>query len=179
MTKSTEAVPATTGEAATTGKSRSTLTTVSGVGPGGWNDALLRDVLRVSGAGALESPGESRKMLAGLEAMKQIAPEDVIGDMVAAQLVAAQLVAAHEAAMRCYGQAADAAASGKGMHIDHWREYMNQANKLSRTTAALIEALSRHRGKSGQQTVRVEHVTVEAGGQAIVGAVATPGGEGG
>ena len=174
MTKPTEAVPATTGEAATTGKSRSTLTTVSGVGPGGWNNSLLRDVLRVSGAGALESPGESRKMLAGLEAMKQIAPEDVIGDM-----VAAQLVAAHEAAMRCYGQAADAAASGKGMHIDHWREYMNQANKLSRTTAALIEALNRHRGKSGQQTVRVEHVTVEAGGQAIVGAVATPGGEGG
>ena len=39
----------------------------------------------------------------------------------------------------------------------------------------LLEALNRHRGK-GQQKVTVEHVTVNAGGQAIVGAVATSGG---
>jgi hypothetical protein len=55
------------------------------------------------------------------------------------------------------------------------RENLSQANKLSRTYAALIDALNRHRGK-GQQTVRVEHVTVQAGGQAIVGNVETPGG---
>jgi hypothetical protein len=41
--------------------------------------------------------------------------------------------------------------------------------------AVLLDALNRHRGK-GQQTVRVEHVTVQAGGQAIVGHVETPGG---
>ena len=52
---------------------------------------------------------------------------------------------------------------------------MNQANKLSRTCAALTEALDRHRGK-GQQRITVEHVNVHAGGQAIVGAV-TAGGE--
>ena len=46
-----------------------------------------------------------------------------------------------------------------------------QANKLSRTYAALLfEALNRHRGK-GQQKVTVEHVHVHAGGQAVVGAV--------
>ena len=39
-------------------------------------------------------------------------------------------------------------------------------------------ALNRHRGKSGQQTVRVEHVTVKDGGQAVIGPV-TAGGEGG
>jgi hypothetical protein len=44
-----------------------------------------------------------------------------------------------------------------------------------RTYAALIDVLNRHRGK-GQQTVRVEHVKVQAGGQAIVGNVETPGG---
>ena len=43
--------------------------------------------------------------------------------------------------------------------------------------AALTNALNRHHGK-GQQVVRVEHVTVRAGGQAIVGAV-TQGGGGG
>ena len=45
------------------------------------------------------------------------------------------------------------------------RENLNQANKLSRTFATLLEALNRHRGK-GQQKVTVEHVHVHAGGQA-------------
>src|SRR5215217_8219392 len=50
------------------------------------------------------------------------------------------------------------------------RENLAQANKLSRTYAALLEALNRHRGK-GQQKVTVEHVHVHEGGQAIVGHV--------
>src|SRR6187200_927535 len=55
------------------------------------------------------------------------------------------------------------------------RENLAQANKLSRTYAALVEALNRHRGK-GQQKVTVEHVHVHAGGQAVVGVVEHPGG---
>ena len=55
------------------------------------------------------------------------------------------------------------------------RENLSQANKLSRTYAALIEALNHHRGK-GQQKVTVEHVHVHSGGQAVVGAVGGPGG---
>lgn len=43
-------------------------------------------------------------------------------------------------------------------------------NKLSRTYAAQMETLKRYRSK-GQQTVRVERVTVESGGQAVVGDV--------
>lgn len=43
-------------------------------------------------------------------------------------------------------------------------------NKLARTYAAQLEALKRYR-TGGQQKVTVEHVTVNAGGQAIVGAV--------
>jgi hypothetical protein len=57
--------------------------------------------------------------------------------------------------------------------FEGWREQLNQANKLSRTYATLLEALNRHRGK-GQQKVTVEHVHVHEGGQAIVGNV-TPG----
>jgi len=49
-------------------------------------------------------------------------------------------------------------------------------NKTARTFAAQMETLKRHRSK-GQQLVRVERVTVEEGGQAIVGAV--NGGRGG
>lgn len=43
-------------------------------------------------------------------------------------------------------------------------------NKLARTYAMQMEALKRYR-TGGQQKVTVEHVTVNAGGQAIVGAV--------
>jgi hypothetical protein len=53
------------------------------------------------------------------------------------------------------------------------QENLNQANKLSRTYATLLEALNRHRGK-GQQKVTVEHVHVHSGGQAIVGTVERP-----
>lgn len=48
-------------------------------------------------------------------------------------------------------------------------------NKLARTFATQMEALKRYR-TGGQQKVTVEHVTVNAGGQAIVGAVTTGGG---
>ncbi len=47
-------------------------------------------------------------------------------------------------------------------------------NKLARTFTAQVEALKRYRS-AGDQTVRVEHVTVNEGGQAIVGNVATGG----
>jgi hypothetical protein len=57
------------------------------------------------------------------------------------------------------------------------RENLAQANKLSRTYAALLEALNRHR--VGQQKVTVERVHVHAGGQAVVGVVAAPGQPGG
>jgi len=49
-------------------------------------------------------------------------------------------------------------------------------NKLARTFALQVEALKRYRS-GGEQTVRVEHVTVNEGGQAIVGSV-THGGRG-
>lgn len=44
-------------------------------------------------------------------------------------------------------------------------------NKLARTYAAQMDTLKRYRS-NGQQVVRVERVTVEDGGQAIVGNVA-------
>jgi hypothetical protein len=49
-------------------------------------------------------------------------------------------------------------------------------NKLARTYATQMEALKRYRSK-GEQRVIVERVTVQSGGQAIVGAV-SHGGEG-
>jgi len=55
---------------------------------------------------------------------------------------------------------------------------INLATKLQRTFLQQIETLQKLKGK-GQQTVRVEHVTVNSGGQAIVGNVNhAPGGRG-
>jgi hypothetical protein len=80
-------------------------------------------------------------------------------------MLAAQLLASHNAAMECYRRAMIPEQTFEGR-----KENLNQANKLSRTHAALLEALNRHRGK-GQQKVTVEHVHVHEGGQAIVGNV--------
>jgi hypothetical protein len=61
--------------------------------------------------------------------------------------------------------------TAKAMRI--WLVALWATNKLSRTYAALVDALNRHRGK-GQQKVTVEHVHVHAGGHAIVGSVERP-----
>ncbi|WP_131802629.1 hypothetical protein [Limimaricola pyoseonensis] len=53
----------------------------------------------------------------------------------------------------------------------HVRESFERSMiRLSRTYLAQMEALKKHRAKA-QQTVRVERVTVENGGQAVVGNV--------
>jgi hypothetical protein len=59
--------------------------------------------------------------------------------------------------------------------VDFLATYGHLAAKLLRTFSLQTEALARLRGQTGQQTVRVEHVTIEAGGQAVVGAVTTGG----
>lgn len=83
-------------------------------------------------------------------------------------MLAIQMYATHEAAMamltRVHTGAGEQSVSAA-----------NLATKLSRTYVAQIEALGRLR-RGGEQTVRVEHVHVHAGGQAIVGNVATGGG---
>src|SRR6266550_4363987 len=103
---------------------------------------------------------------AGLTFLAGIKPNDELEGM-----LAAQLRASHNAAMKYYRRAMISEQTFEGR-----KENLNQANKLSRTHATLLEALNRHRGK-GQQKVTVEHVHVHNGGQAIVGNVThTPGG---
>jgi hypothetical protein len=85
-------------------------------------------------------------------------------------MLAAQLLATHYGAMECYRRSMIPNQTFEGRS-----EALKQAGRLSRTFTALLEAFNRHRGK-GQQKVTVEHVHVHAGGQAIVGAVNTPGG---
>src|SRR3954447_17753135 len=88
-------------------------------------------------------------------------------------MLVGQTIAVHSAATGTYRRAMLPEQS-----FEVWKTQVNAAGKLSRTYAALVEALDRHRGKGQPQAVRVERVTVEAGGQAIVGAVSQGGGDG-
>jgi hypothetical protein len=69
-------------------------------------------------------------------------------------------LAAHNVAMECYRRALLGEQTFEGR-----QEHLNQVNKPSRTYAVLLDALNRHCGK-GQQKVTVEHVHVQAGGEA-------------
>ena len=91
------------------------------------------------------------------ENMSGIAPKDQIEGM-----LAAQMIATHHAAMNCFRIAA------KSEMIDNMNIAFNSANKLARTYAMQMEALNRYRGK-GQQKITVEHVSINSGGQAIIG----------
>lgn len=128
-------------------------------------DWLLNHLINAGTQATVSNPLEQRELNGAAAAMAGIAPRNETEAMLAAQMVAVHAVAM--SALRrlkatetlrqhdCYG---------------------NLATKLLRTYTAQVEALQRLRGK-GQQTVRVEHVTVNAGGQAIVGSVT--GGAGG
>lgn len=107
-----------------------------------------------------DSEQSVRQFNAAITALKGMKPGDELEGM-----LSAQLIAIHNAVMECCRRAMLGNQTFEGR-----RESLNQANKLSRTYAALTEALDRHRGK-GQQRITVEHVNVHAGGQAIVGAV--------
>src|SRR5262245_3508246 len=83
-------------------------------------------------------------------------------------MIAGQILAVHDPALECYRRAMIGEQT-----FEARRENLSQANKLRRTYALLLDALNRHRCK-GQQKVTVEHVHVNAGGQAIVGVVPSP-----
>jgi hypothetical protein len=131
-----------------------------------WNTFLANQVINT----LLKLPGtpddeKKRQQWAAVTGLMGISPRDECEGM-----IAAQLIASHCAALECYRRAMIPDQTFEGR-----QENLNQANKLSRTHATLLETLNRHRGK-GQQQVRVEHVHVHEGGQAIVGNVGTPGG---
>jgi hypothetical protein len=144
------------------------LKTIGGSQSDHWNNTLANQAVQALWVKNSSAEKRDKQLSATVAALTGIAPKDELEGM-----MAAQLVAAHNAAMECYRRAMIGEQSFEGR-----RENLTQANKLSRTYAALVEALNRHRGK-GQQKVTVEHVHVHAGGQAVVGMVAAPGKPGG
>ncbi|MFN0101357.1 MAG: hypothetical protein ACKV2U_04620 [Bryobacteraceae bacterium] len=96
----------------------------------------------------LENDEERRaKAAAAFAALTGIAPRSEVEGM-----LAAQLIACHDAAMVCFRRAAHPAQLAEVR-----AENLALGGRLSRATAALVEALDRRRGEGGPKTVIVEH----------------------
>lgn len=120
---------------------------------------LIHDVIRKSVCG--EPITNSDKAIDNvLMHFAELRPESYLET-----LLISQMLQVHNAAANCTQRAfhADQTFAGKELNA-------NLAIKMHRTFLAQIEALQKLRGKGGQK-VTVEHVTVNAGGQAIVGNV--------
>ena len=102
-----------------------------------------------------------------LQQIAELAPQSYLESMLIAQMIQVS-----NAAGKCTHLAF--AGSNPADHATN----AHLAIKLHRTFTAQIEALQRLRGKGGQRVV-VEHVTVQAGGQAIVGNIDNGRGGGG
>jgi hypothetical protein len=113
----------------------------------------------------------SARLGPAMDALAGFAPRDEVEGM-----MAVQAVALHHAAMDALRRA-----MAPGIPHEIADTLRRQAAKLSRSFTDLADAIDRRRGKGAHQVVRVEHVTVEAGAQAVIGAVtprAAPGGGG-
>ncbi len=116
--------------------------------------------LEVATRGRGEARGDEADSLnAALALIGAIDPQDELEGA-----LAVQMASCHALAMEMLWKAKQAT------NFEHLQLTGNLAVKLQRTFTAQIETLARMRGK-GQQTVRVEHVTVQPGAQAIVGDV--------
>lgn len=126
-----------------------------------WNEGLCDQVLQTMWVKNSDQKERGQQCAGTVAALLGIAPADVVEGM-----IAAQMLACHHAAMESYRRAmlGDQSFEGRNMNLSH-------ANKLSRTHAALVEALNRHKGR-GPPKLSVEHLHVHAGGQAVVGNVA-------
>jgi hypothetical protein len=127
-------------------------------------DGVLNRLVKVGVQG--EKPDE-RGLNFVLAMVKGIAPKDEIEAM-----LAVQMAAVHNATMTFAGRLA------RADNVAQQDIAERAFNKLARTFAVQMEALKRYR-TGGEQRVTVQHVTVNEGGQAIVGAVSAVAGGGG
>jgi hypothetical protein len=81
-------------------------------------------------------------------------------------MLAAQMIGTQQLAMRFLRRTVVAEQTLEGANAN-----VTRAARLMRLFLDQADAMARLKGKTGQQHVTVEHVTVAAGGQAIVGTV--------
>ncbi|MDB5243568.1 MAG: hypothetical protein JWP57_4193 [Spirosoma sp.] len=130
-------------------------------------NALLSQCLKVLKADEAsdEHPHNDERAFV-LSIIRDLAPKDAVERM-----LAVQMAATHVATIR------SARWLSNTQNVPQVQAHYTGFNKLTRTFAAQVEALRKHRN-GGEQRVTVQHVNVSDGGQAIVGNVTRGGGRG-
>jgi hypothetical protein len=118
-----------------------------GVGECDLADTLLLQLVDLDRTAAKADPVKAANM--AMAWMHGIGPTDPTEAM-----LAAQMVASHQLAMNCYMRAMLPDQSFEARHAN-----LRQGAKLSRLYTDQMQSLAKYRNR-GQQTVRVEHVTV-------------------
>jgi len=102
-----------------------------------------------------------------------VAMMDSINPMNAIEgMMATQMIALHNMAMDCANRASRSNQTFEGRDMN-----MRHAARLMNAFTHAVEALDKHRGKGQTITVKHQQVTVESGGQAVIGNVSHGGGE--
>jgi len=131
------------------------------------NTASLLARLTLARKGSIGDEEMLTKQNAAFSILTDMKPRDSVEAM-----MITQMIAVHEMALL---------ASERALITEQPDEFVgkniNRAAKLFRTYAALVEALTKYRNK-GKQQITVQHVSVNDGGQAIVGDVTQGGGNG-
>ena len=125
-------------------------------------EALLRHCFKALGNSEVsdDTAGNDERAFM-VSVVAEISPRDTVERM-----LAVQMAATHVAMVRSGGML------GNASFLPQLKAHYSGFNVLARTYAAQMEALRKHRD-GGKQVVRVQHVNVEGGGQAIVGNVQT------
>lgn len=128
---------------------------------GTFANGLLNQLVNVARTGKQLTADELNFALA---AVRGIGPKDETE-----ALLATQMVAIHNATV---------AAARRLAHVETLAQQdsaSNMLNKLARTFAGQVETLKKYRS-TGEQSIKVQHVTVADGGQAVIGNVSKGGG---
>ena len=112
--------------------------------------------------------GELEPLIKAFAAVAEMAPQNATEAM-----LAAQMIACHDTAMNFLARA-----TAPEQCVDIVDRNVLRATRLMRIFGEQLEAMQKLKGKTSQQRVTVEHVHVNAGGQAVVGAVTTANREG-
>jgi hypothetical protein len=130
------------------------------------NPAALLVLRQVSelGEALIEHPTADRRREALQRAIAML--EELEPKTGTESLLAAQMIGTQQLAMRFLTRAMADAQTFEGINAN-----VTRASRMMRLFLDQADAMARLKGKTGQQHVTVEHVTVTAGGQAIVGTV--------
>ena len=145
-------------------KSNNFLKEMTGASYADVGDFLIKQVISCMPE---EIYNDEKCMEIAMTMLLDIKPKDELEGM-----LAAQMIAVHVTSMNMSSRSMTKGQSREGIN-----SYVNNMAKLMRTYTIQLDALKKYRSKCNQ-TIQVQHVQVNDGGQAVVGNVHGGGGNG-